>query len=166
MAMETFVAGAYGGTYNAVGVGITGGGFEYEQTMKQEVIDESDVHGGTTMDYIYRGGDAYLSFECLGYKAGSTTPFWPWGGGSIHVGSTTAAPIGRLASATAQAFVLTATANTPAAAAPATHTGPNAILAPNFNGKLLFHSKLRKVPIRLQYLPYVSGGGFYWAAIT
>jgi hypothetical protein len=72
---------------------------------------------------------------------------------------TTAAPLGRLLSDVAVPHVLTSTPNTPAAAAPASVTGVKAILAPNQSARLLFNSKLRKVPVRLQYLPYDAGGG-------
>lgn len=127
------------------------------------MIDESDAYGNATIDYIYRGGNCYCQFDSKAYKAGSTSPFWPWGAMGVMV--TTAAPIGRLASAVASAFVLTAVANTPAAAAPATLTATKAILAPNFSGDLLFNSKLRRVPVRLQFLPYVSTDTI-WFALT
>ena len=160
MALDTFIAGPYAGTYNAVAVGLTEDGYELSHAAKAEVIDESDAYGATTLDWVYRGGECFLQFTSKAYKAGSITPFWPWGAlGVIH---TTAAPISRLASDVAAAMVLTAAANTPAAAAPATLTGSKSILAPNFDGKLLFHSKLRRVPVRLQLLPSLSSGTLLW----
>ena len=95
-------------------------------------------------------------FEAKAYKAGSITPFWPWG--AMGVFYTAAAPIARLASNVAAAMVLTATANTPAAAAVATLTGSKSILAPNNPAKLLYNSKLRKVPVRLVLLPSDTAG--------
>ena len=160
MPLETLVAGPYAGTYNAVSVGLTEGGFELTQTSKAEMVDESDAYGATTLDWVYRGGDAFLQFTSKAYKAGSITPFWPWG--AMGVGHTTAAPLSRLASDVAAPAVLTAAANTPAASAPATLTASKSILAPNFDGKLLYHSKLRTVPVRLQLLPSVSGGTMTW----
>jgi hypothetical protein len=82
--------------------------------------------------------------------------FWPWG--SLGVIFTAAAPIARLASAVAAAMVLTSTANTPAAASPASLTGSLSILAPNYPGSLLFDSRLREVPVRLALLPSVNSG--------
>lgn len=100
---------------------------------------------------IYRGGQVFLQFESMAYKAGSLTPFWPYGALGVP------GVIGRLASAVALSTVLTATAGTPAAAAPATLTCLNSLLAPNSPARLLFNSKLRKVPVRLAALAYDSG---------
>lgn len=164
MAIETPIAGHYSATYNAVGVGYTETGFELEQTVKQEVSNESDAFGESTIDWVYRGGDAFLTWDSKVYKAGSTAPFWPWG--ALGVMATAAAPIGRLASAVAQAMVLTATAGTPASATPATLTASKSLLAPNFSGRLLFNSKLRRVPVRLQLLPGETTGTVTWFTLT
>lgn len=155
MALGTFVAGRYTATYNAVDVGMTRQGYELQQTLKQEAVDETDAYGLSTIDYIYRGGDCFVQYECREYKAGSYGPFWPFGGGTLGVLSTSGAPVGILASSVAQSFVLTSTANTPAAAAPASLTAAGAILAPNFDGRLLYDSRLRAVPVRLQCLPTI-----------
>lgn len=163
MALETLVAGRYSNTYNAVDTGITREGYTLDQGVKAEVIDETDAFGGSAIDYVYRGGDVFLSFISKAYKAGSLTPFWPWG--ALGVLLTTAAPLGRLASAVASSNVLTAVAGTPAAAAPATLTATLSILAPNNSASLLFNSKVREVPVRLQCLPAdVTGGTFKWFA--
>jgi hypothetical protein len=168
MPLDTLVAGAYAATYNSVGVGITRQGFELQQQLKQEVIAESDAYGEATIDWIYRGGDAFLQYLARAYKAGSTTPFWPWGGGSLGVMVTAASPIGQLASNVAVATVLSSTANTPAAAAPASLTASKALLAPNFDGRLLYDSRLREVPTRLQLLPYTSNPSttIVWFTLT
>lgn len=160
MALDTFVSGAYSSAYNSVSVGITQGGFELQQESRGEDIAESDVYGRTIIDSVYQGGNVYLQFESLAYKAGSISPFWPWSTlGRLGI-------IGRLASDVAVAMVLTATAGTPAAAAPATLTGSKSILSANYNGRLLFHSRLRTVPVRLQLLPYDSGGNIIWFSTT
>lgn len=165
MALDTFIAGRYSSTYDAVDVGITEGGYELDQGAAGEMIDESDAFGGSAIDFIYRGGQVFMDFKCLAYKAGSIAPFWPWG--ALGVLLTAAAPLGRLASDVAKAHVLTSVAATPAAAAPATLTGTKSILPPNYSAKLLFNSKLRTVPVRLQYLPYdATGGTFRWFALT
>ncbi|WP_020474929.1 hypothetical protein [Zavarzinella formosa] len=164
MALDTFIAGKYDGTYDAVAVGITDQGFELEQNSSAEMIEESDAYGATLIDWIYRGGSVNLQFLCKAYKAGSITPFWPWGALGVH--STVVAPISRLASDVATAVVLTATADTPAETAPASLTGSLAILAPNSPAKLLFNSKLRQVPVRLQLLPDVDDGTVSWFTIT
>lgn len=160
MAVDTFVAGAYTSTYNAVAVGIQKEGFELQKEFRGEEIAESDVFGESLIDFIHRGMRVYLQFEGLAYKAGSITPFWPWGAlGLVGV-------VARLASNVAAAHVLTATAGTPAAASPATLTASKAILAPNNPASLLFNSKLRTVPIRLALLLYDTGAGAYGCFTT
>lgn len=158
------MAGRYTTTYNAVDCGILEDGAELQQDAAYEMINKSDAYGDALIDLVYRGGNVSMMFQSLAYKAGSQTPFWPWG--SMGVMATTAAPIGRLGSAVAKAALLTAVANTPAAAAPATLTATLSILSPNANLKLLFSSRLRKVPIRLLVLPGESAGTVTWFATT
>jgi len=139
-------------------VGITRTGYELQFNAKMEAIDETDLYGLTLIELIHRGIDAAIQWAAREYKAGSTGPAWPWGGGTLGKVFSSAVPCGVLASDTAQALVLTSTASTPAAAAPATLTASKAILAPNFNVNLLFDSRLREVPVRMQLLPYSSSG--------
>lgn len=160
MALDTIIAGRYSGTFNAVDVGITQNGYELEQGSSAEMVDETDAYGGSAIDAVYRGGNVFLTFESKAYKAGSITPFWPWG--ALGTMLTAAAPLGRLASAVASAMVISAVAATPAAAAPATLTGPLAILAPNQSARLLYNSKVRNVPVRLQFFPSNSAGTVTW----
>lgn len=170
MAVDAFIAGHYNGTYNAVAVGVTKEGFTLETNVKQEVVDETDAYGGSTLDFVHRGSDAFLEFVCRAFKAGAITPFYPWG--SLGVVATAAAPIGRLASTVAQAMVITGATGTAAQDATdggtviASLTASKAILAPNFNGKLLFNSKLREVPIRLQLLPTITTGDLKYFVTT
>lgn len=164
MALDTLIAGRYSGTYNSVDVGITKQGYELQISAEAEMINETDAFGMAVIDWIYRGGNAFLQFTGRAYKAGVITPFWPWG--AMGVMATTAAPVGRLASAVAAAMVITAAANTPAAAAPASLTATLALLAPNFDGRLLYDSRLRDVPVRLQLLPSTSSGTVTWFTQT
>lgn len=161
MALDTFIAGRYSSTYNAVDCGITENGYELQQESNNQEIAPSDAYGDSVLDLVYRGGQVFCQFEGKAYKAGIVTPFWPWSSiGAMGL-------IGRLGSDVASAFVLTATASTPAAAAPATLTGTKSILASNFPARLLFSSVLRTVPVRLRMLPYDSGSGtIKWFAIT
>lgn len=165
MALETFIVGAYTGTWNAVALGLSESGYEISTSLKQEAIDKSDAYGDATLDYIYRGGDVMCDFTMLSSSKAASV-MWPWGANIWTMVTTTTGPIGRLASDLAQALVLTSTAGTPAAAAPATLTAAKAIIAPGFNTKMLFDSRLRKVPIRQQFLPYVSASTVIWAVQT
>lgn len=168
MSLITEIAGQYTTTWNSVSVGVTRQGFELQMMLRQEVIAETDAYGESTIDYIYRGGDAFVQWNSRSYIPGSTAPFWPWGGGTLGVMANASNPIAGLASAVAQPLVLTALANTPAktAGAPNTLTGSLSILAPNFDGRLLFDSRLRDVPIRHQLLPSNSSGTISWFTLT
>jgi|SRR5947209_6447683 len=153
MALDTFIAGRYSGTYNAVDVGITEQGYELQQDAQEETIGETDAYGLSVIDWIYRGGNVFLQFDSMAYKAGSITPFWPYGAlGVMGV-------IGRLASDLALPMVLTSTTGTPAASAPATLTATKSLLASNNPARLLYNSKLRHVPCRLRVLPADVGAG-------
>ena len=156
MAIETPIAGAYTTTWNAVAIGFTEDGFNLSMEAKAELVNNTDLYGDTIIDLIYRGGNCYLDTVAKIYKAGSTGPWWPYG--ALGTIATSAAPIGRLGSAIAQALVLTAVAATPAAATPATLTASKAILPPDNQLSLTFTSKLRKVPLRWLALPSESTG--------
>ncbi len=161
MPVDTFIAGKYGGTFNSVGVGITEQGFEIQQDSKAEMIEESDTYGQSLIDWIFRGGQVSIQFDSLAYRAGSIAAFWPYGTLGL------AGVIGRLASNIALATVLTSTTGTPAVASPATLTATFSLLAPNNPARLLFSSKLRKVPVRLACLLYDTGGAAYgWFTTT
>lgn len=153
MALDTFIAGRYVGTYNAVDVGITENGYELQQDSAHQLVSPSDAYGDSVLDLVYRGGNVHLQFESKAYKSGSITPFWPWGAlGAMGT-------IGRLGSDVGAAMLLTATAGTPAATSPANLTANKSILAENFPARLLFSSVLRTVPVRLRCLPYDAGAG-------
>ena len=152
----------YSGSYNSVDVGITRDGYSLQHESFWEQIAESDAYGLSLIDGIYRGGNLSIEFEGLAYKSGTTSPFWPWA--LLGKMATTALPIARLASNVASTFVLTATANTPAATSPATVTANLAILAPNYPARWLYSSRLRTVPIRLALIPNTVATDTVWFA--
>lgn len=161
MALDSFVAGRYTWTFGGVDAGISDEGILLQQETRAELIQGSDAYGDSVLDLIYRGLDVFLQVTCKAFKPGSLTPFYPWASlGVIQVLGGTS-PIGRLGSAVSSAAVLTALSgtafNTAGATIINTLTAPQAILAENFNGELLFNSKLRKVPIRMRCLPQDSG---------
>ena len=105
-----------------------------------EDIAETDAWGLSVIDSVWRGGNCFLQFTSKAYKQGSLAAFWPYGGAKnangvlgVLVDDTIAAPnkvpIATLASGLAKTFILTATAGTPAASAPATLTATQALLA-------------------------------------
>ena len=165
MAIEIFAVGPYSGTWNAVALGLTEGGYTITHSMKAEEINQSDLYGRTMLDYIWVGADVSCEFTCLAFTKG--TPVLNPYTASLYQLWSTAKPIGTLASDLALPLVLTATANTPAATlGPATLTATKAVLAPNYSSTHLYDAKLRKLPLRLQFLPYTSSSTLIFAATT
>ena len=129
------------------------------QVAHEEPVNNTDAYGKSKIDGIYQGGDWFAAFMCEEYKAGTIATWWPYGAiGVMGV-------IGRLRYGLSAALVLTAIAGTPAASSPATLTASKAILSSGFNTQLLFGPTLRKVPIRLDLLPY-SSSGIVWLTTT
>lgn len=175
----TLVGGAYKGTYDAVDIGFSREGFDLIQSLREEVVDETDFYGGSLIDYFYRGGNVQLRVDSREFKPGAIKPFWPWGAaGTLGQMRSTALPIARRASDVAKPIVLTGEAGTPAvntsapvsggvaAMAIATLTGTYSIMVPGQTGTLKFNSRLREVPIFLQLLPYDASGTTIWFATT
>ncbi len=153
--LETFVASRYTGAYNGVDVGICEEGYELSTTSSAEMVEKSDAYGDSVIDGVYRGGNYFLQFMTLAYTKG-TNPFWPYSTmGQMGV-------IGRMLSDIATTMSLTAVLNV----TPNTLTASKSILAENFDAKLLYTSRLRKVPIRLRLLPYLVSSSPVWYTMT
>lgn len=161
MAIVAPIAGAYTGTYNRSGAGAvamnyTRQGFNLNFTQKGERIEETDIYGLCFIDMVYRG--AALSIDAIFkvYGAGTTGPLWPWATplGTVY---TAALPIAQLANSSPDVLILTAVANTPAAASPATLTS-SVILSPDNNLTVKLDSTLREVPLRWDSLLQDSAG--------
>jgi hypothetical protein len=149
MALDTFVAGSYLHTYNGASTGLSEDGYALDQELPQEEV-KGDYYGESVIDTITRGGNTFLQFDSLAYKAGSLAAMYPFAGLGIMglpglLGSDQAAP-----------SVLGATAGTPAANAPASLSASKSLIAPGHNAQLKFQTRLRKVPVRLRLLPYVT----------
>lgn len=166
MALDTFIAGRYSATWNTSDVGITADpGYELDMSAELEDVTGTDLYGDSVIDGIYRGGQCFCQWTSKAYKTGSLAALWPFGGtlagngalGVLFNPGANNTPGGILASDLAKAFVLTATAGTPASATPATLTATKALLAKNYSSRLLFNSRLREVPVRLRFYPYDAG---------
>jgi hypothetical protein len=156
---EVLIAGEYTATWSGVSVGMFEGDAScptISQQSKAEPVSNTSRYGKTFIDGIYQGADWFVHYVCEEYKAGSIAAYWPFGPiGQLGV-------IARLYSALGAPLVLTAVAGTPAAGppgAPATISANKTILAPGFDGRLLYGPTLRKVPMRLVMMPYDQGGG-------
>jgi len=169
MALGTFIAGRYSCSYDPPGavaaadMGIMDDGYELALAFAKELIQGTDAYGDSVIDGVYRGGQCFWSGISKEYKAGSLNAALPYnsdavGGVFAPTGATFLGPglIGRLDSNIAGILIATATASTPAAASPATLTGTFAIAAENFDLRLAFTSKHRRVPFRLRFLPYLD----------
>lgn len=137
-------------------IGATHRGFTLSTQMVGEPV-EGDIWGGSVVDVVYRGGNCRVSWEAIAFKYGSIVPYWPW----ATLG--TMGTVGRLGSVYGGNLVLVAAPGTTAADTPAigqVHlqalTARNAILVPNNTFDLVFDSRLRKVPVALQLLPFYS----------
>lgn len=152
IAFGPIIAGSYTATYNAVALGFTIEGYRYGVEWLGETLNQSDAFGMTTFDMVYLGQNAQISYRSRTYSANDLGPATPWG--PLGQVASLALPISRLARTNAKPFVLTATANTPAASAPATLTAALSILAPNSRVDLLFDCKAREIPVTLNLIPY------------
>lgn len=133
-------------------------GYELQVDQRSRLINRSDQYADTLLDIIVAGCDWHLQADAMEYKTGPTNAL----GQIATLGQL--GVIGRLGSDIAQSLVLTATAGTPAAATPGTLTATKAVLAENFNSRLIFSSELRKVPLRWTLLPYDSSGIKFWTS--
>lgn len=151
------MAGAYTSTYGGNALNYTKSGYNIHATVKAEKVEETDQGGLTLLDYIYRG--AQVSIDAIfkvftAFSAGGTgfVP-WQWGAtlGNVYSSSN---PIGRLASASAAALILTAVTGTPAAGAGlmATLTAALAIVSPDNDMTLVLNSIGRDVPLKWDVL--------------
>jgi hypothetical protein len=154
MALGVFIAGAYTGTLSSVALGLTDDGYKVSWQPKGERIEKSDVYAQKLLDVIYQGTNWFIDAEFLeANNAGPLAAAYPWGASLGLEGV-----IAQLGSSVGTALVLTSTANTPAAAAPATLTANQAILDPDFNPEMVYSSRLRTLPCRFALLPYSATG--------
>jgi hypothetical protein len=157
----SFISGPYTLTYGASPLGIIEDAASLEITPSEDGI-QGDNYGDSIQDGVYRGGNCYLDLVLQEYNAaGALSAFWPFHATFGHMGQ-----VGTLKSSFAAALVLTAVSGTPAASAPATLTANKAVLAPNFPLRLLFGSRLRNVPLRFQFLPYLVTSAPAWFTTT
>lgn len=138
-------------------MGIQEEGYFLSWQYEADVLNRTDAYGSTTIEWFYQGMNVFLAGLAKEYKAGTLTPitpyntFGPTGANSFELGT-----IGRAATDLAGTLILTSTAGTPAASAPATLTAAAAITEPNFRTEMLYGPTHRKFSWRMQLLPYVS----------
>jgi len=160
----TAISGPYHGSWGGEYVGVTEDGFELEHTFFSEPI-RGDNMGDSIQDEVHRGADMAVSMTLIewgkamateGNVAGADIQ-WPLAAPGV-VGV-----IGDVVSDQFGVLVLTAMANTPAAAAPATITFGITRVANNFPIRQLYASRLRRMPLRMQIYPqgFAGAGSAY-----
>lgn len=151
----SFIAGPYTVTYNSNSLGVIEDAPQIEVTPSVDGI-VGDNYADSIQDGVYRGGNMYCDMVLQEYNAaGALAAFWPFADAFGKLGQ-----VGTLLSSFAAALVFTAVTGT--TATPATVTADKAVLAPNFPIRLLFGSRLRNVPLRFQFLPYLDTGVDYF----
>ena len=147
------IAGQYTATYGGESVGQIKDGVRVRfTTAAEDVIGDNLAQ--TKQNGVYQGvSDFDVIFTLLEYNAAASQDlFWPYNATIFDAGT-----VGVLLSSKVKSLVMTAIAGTPAAAAPATATFANSILAPGFPVELLFAPAIREVPIQLRVYPNASG---------
>ena len=175
----TFVAGPQTVTYtpstlqgggSALSLGIVEDGYEIEHVSFADPI-RGDNLGESIQDGVYRGRDCFVNavleeFDLEGVRRAILQP-WVDADAVTDIGEI--GQVGRLLSNIAGILTITPVAGTTAAtsATPGVLTANKAILAPGFPVRFLLATRLRKIPIRFQLLPYTDSGDtvhFRWAA--
>lgn len=164
MALGTFIAGRFTGTYNLASLGILEEGWRLSWAWHKEIINNTDAYGDTPIDAVYRGASVWISGIFKEVLAGTTTAVAPYnsyapsGASAFAIGT-----IGVLDSATAKSLVLTSTAGTPAVATPATLTATLAVMDNEFTTEQLWGPNHRKTPFRFMLYPYVSATTIFFS---
>ena len=169
VASLTAISGPYAGSWNGTYLGVTEDGYELEHTFYSEPV-RGDNLGDSIKYEVLRVQDYYVNFTLIEHNKGVATASIGQGNSSIHwptgisgfnaVGAYgQVGVIGDVLSEYASNLTLTAQGLTPAAASPATITFHGAILARNFPVRVLYASRLRRIPLRMICLPVAAEGG-------
>jgi hypothetical protein len=160
---EATIAGAYNCVYNGSPMGMMNGDSglpTFSCTEHEEPVNSTDRYGRTKIDGFYLGGDWFSDFDCIEWLPATKAAWWPWGA-LMEMGV-----IARRRFDNSKPLVLTAVAGTPAAGASPSATAGKSLLASNYNTRIIFGPTLRKLPIRLELMPYKGGSGVIWGTIT
>ena len=156
-----FLAGPYTASYNAQSLGVTEDGWEMEYTFSGDPI-VGDNLGDSVQDQVYRGGNCFFSAILSEWNlAAVRLAFWPFHSTFGRIGEVGANVIDATTNfGGAEALVLSlsgAICRHGGVVGPVTITVRHGVLALNTPVRHLFASRHRKVGIRMQALPYVSG---------
>jgi hypothetical protein len=163
MALGTFCAGAYLGTYakpsgSPLSLGISLNGFTVSHRVMRERLDQSDQFGKMLVEQFEQGISISLSAVFHERLQAVVNAVYPWQTIGPTGAQTISAPtIGKQASDEAGQVVLTVTAGTPSATnGPATMTFPLVILDPDFPVEILWGPEHATIPFRAEVMPYLQ----------
>lgn len=159
MALATVVAGPYTTTFSGSSIGITEDGIMLNASFPEDEIT-GDAYGDSVIDTVRRGANVFLALVGIEYTA-ALPMAWPESSTFGRMGVT-----GRMGEGMSVATVLTSTASTSAAAAPATLTSSKTLLSRDSQTQLQFAARGRKVPVQLRCFPYLTGGNNVWFTVT
>ena len=175
MSLGTFIAGRFSGTYAGPGgtpiaadIGLMEKGYRISVTWKSENIDQSDGYADMVIEQVFRGGNVFINMTAKEYKQGILNAVAPYSA-FLATGATYLGPgiIARLSSNLAGSIVLSSTAGTPAAAAPATLTANFAIISEDQDIEWLYGPEHRKTPMKFRILPFIDADTFVkWLKFT
>lgn len=156
-----FMAGPYVLYKGGVACGLIQDGITIEFTRFTDAI-KGDNLGETEQEAIHRGGNCFMDFTLEEYDLATVKSLiWPWHGTFGTHGVAGKLAIGA-SGPSVSAITLKAMTGSPAdGTAHALITATNAILAPNFPVRISFNSRLRRINVRLQLLPFLDTS-WYW----
>jgi len=156
----TAISGPYYGSWNAEYMGVTEDGFEIEHTFYSEPV-RGDNMGDTIQDEIHRGADVAVSMTLIEFAKAKVV------NGSVPAGNIywpVAAPglvgvMGDVCTDMASSLLLTrVNIAAPNNANPTSITFGSSRLANNFPVRMLFASRLRRLPLRMIAYPIAGAG--------
>jgi len=136
---------SYSGTYNALAVGNVLQGWELSYTSFGRPIT-ADAFGQLVLDRLSAGLQMFVDFIATDWDAAAFNYLRWWFSAAIGASQ----PAGQSKFSRALPLILTACDNT---AHPATITFYKAILADDFDTRILFSSRERYIPLRMEIYP-------------
>ena len=176
MALAELIAGAYSSTWTPAGgspaaVGITRDGWQPTIAILQEEVRQSDTFGRSLIETFYQGAKAGLSCTFLEWNAQCLGMIFPFGsllatGSGKFIIANASNPIGRRGSDVAGSLILTVTANTPAAAKPATVTYGKLLPTNDRDYSWTYNSSHRIMSANFEALLYLSTSDYIMYSYT
>jgi hypothetical protein len=151
------VAGSYTVTYNSVAIGVIEDGFNLEFSNRADMITGDNL-GDIIQDGIFRGVDGVtVDMTLIEAGKGETAGIqWPLNSTFGFINAVSTVPyVGYTMSSLSLVMVCTLLTGPPGA--PNSFTASQCILAEGFPVRQQYANRLRRMPLRLRWLPYTDG---------